>query len=117
MSDFVVPKREIKIRLKVAKVVDAIVKALGELPKPDLDEMRTNPELIKYVCNLVENAIKKKYKPDKKSIVLQMLQRLLPNLSEPEKAQIKNVIDFLHLNGDIEKVKWIKWLGIHAINF
>jgi hypothetical protein len=116
MTEIVAPKRELKKRLKIAKIVNAISKVLKELPQTDLNEMKTNPELIKYVCNLVENTIKKKYTTDKKSIVLQILTSVI-SITEPDKKIVSDTIEFLHKNGDIRKINTIKLITKYTIGF
>lgn len=115
MTDLIKPKRELAKRVKTAKIVNEIVNLLQDLPSSDINEMRSNPELIKYVCNLVENLIKKKYKPDKRKIVLDILSKVIPNLTEADKRNIGDIIEFLHGNGDIKKIKWLKFAGKYGL--
>jgi hypothetical protein len=58
-STLVVPKNELAKRLTAAKIVSQIVKALQDLPSTDLTDLKINPELINYICNLVENLVTK----------------------------------------------------------
>jgi len=117
MSNLVKPKRELAKRFKTAKIVNKIVVLLNELPSSDIAELKQNPELIKYICNLVENAISKKYEPDKKKIVLEILSRLVPNVNDADRKNVGDIIEFLHGNGDIKKIRLLKILGHYSIYF
>ena len=94
--DLVKPKNELAKRIKICKIVAKIIEELPKLPENDLKEMKNNPELIKYVCNLVENLISKKYKPNKKEIVLDILKRVIPAFSQNDEKLISDIIEFLH---------------------
>jgi len=117
MSDLVKPKRELAKRVKTAKIVNKIVKLLEDLTSNEINEMRNNPELIKYICNLVENLIKKKYKPEKKKIVLDIMKRIIPNFTANDEKNVSDIIEFLHGNGDIKKIRIIKYLGKYGMSF
>jgi hypothetical protein len=117
MSDLVKPKRELAKRVKIAKIVNKIVKLLEDIPSNEINEMRNHPDLIKYICNLVENLNKKKYKPDKKKIVFDIMRRVIPNFSANDEKIVSDIIEFLHGNGDIKKIRIIKYLGKYGIGF
>lgn len=113
--DLVKPKHELAKRVKIGKITQKIVSELSKLDQSELSDMRNNPELIKYVCNLVENLIKKKYKPDKKDIVLNILKRVVPNFNDNDVKHICEIIEFLHSNKQIKKIPLIKYLGKFGI--
>jgi DNA replication initiation complex subunit (GINS family) len=115
-STLVVPKNELAKRLTAAKIVSQIVKALQDLPSTDLTDLKINPELINYICNLVENLVTKKLKLDKKKIVLDVLTKLIPNLTEQEKKVISDIVEFLHANNLINKTAIIKYIGQYSTN-
>jgi hypothetical protein len=115
-STLVVPKNELAKRLTAAKIVSQIVKALQDLPSTDLADLKINPELINYICNLVENLVTKKLKLDKKKIVLDVLTKLIPNLTEQEKKVISDIVEFLHANNLINKTAIIKYIGQYSTN-
>jgi exopolyphosphatase/pppGpp-phosphohydrolase len=115
MDTLVKPKNELAKRIKICKIVAKIIEELSKLPQEDLKDMKNNPELIKYVCNLVENLISKKYKPNKKEIVLDILKRVIPGFSTNDEKLISDIIEFLHQNKDIKKIRWVKLLGKYSI--
>jgi hypothetical protein len=93
------PKYQLKVKIKVSKIVNDLKEELKDLPVAELAEMKVNPELIRYVCNIVEGQIKKKYKCNKKDIVTSILLKLNPALTEADK------------NGDIVAVYAAKYVG------
>lgn len=65
---------------------------------------RMNNEFLLLVCNLVEHLVnKKKYKIDKKALVVDVLNSIF-NLTAPEKVTIENNIEFLWNNKNIKRV-------------
>ena len=67
--------------------------------------MRNDPELLKFVCKMVENTAKKDI--DKKELVLEIYIKVF-SLSDIEKRNISEQIDFLCDNNLISKVHSIK---------
>jgi hypothetical protein len=108
----VVPKRELKKKLKICKIFNDLKEELKDFSVAELLELRLNPELLKHICNIVENTIKKKYKPNKKDIVLSIVTKLIPSISELDKKLISDAIEFLHGNGDIKKSSVVKMVGV-----
>jgi hypothetical protein len=111
LTSSVKPKRDLKKKLKINKILSDLREELKDFSVPELQEMRLNSELLKHVCNLVESSIKKKYKPNKKEIVLNIFLKLIPSISEPDKKQLADNIEFLHSNGDIKQYTLLKKLG------
>jgi len=68
---------------------------------------KNNTELVLYVCKLVENVICKKDGLNKKDLVINILKPLL-GLTEPESKLTGDIIEFLHSNGLIQKIKNVK---------
>jgi len=68
---------------------------------------KNNNELILYVCKLVENVICKKDGLNKKDLVINILRPLL-SLNDAEVKLMGDVIEFLHSNGLIQKIKNVK---------
>ena len=117
MNTLIVPQRELKKRLKKQKIVNSIVDILKELQPQELVEIKTNPELVLYVCNLVENSFNKCKKRgiDKKIIVLDIINKVTP-LTEPEKKIIGDSIQFLHSKGDIKLITIVEKIIFHGKN-
>lgn len=110
-SDFVQPKRELKKKMKINKIINFLKEDLKDFSVQELQDYRLNPELIKYVCNLVETKMTKKYKPNKKEIVLNILSKLIPAVNDVDRKSISDSIEFLHGNGDIKTLTLFRYLG------
>lgn len=55
-------------------------------------------ELVLMICNCVENLVKKKYQIDKKQFVIEIVEDIFPNLSQYERENILNMVQFLFDN-------------------
>ena len=87
---------------KLEVIFQAILSRVRALP--EVNNFRNNTDLIHLVCNLAENAIKKKWgSVDKKSFVVRVLNTLF-TYNVVEKTQVEDVIEFLHSNNQINKV-------------
>ena len=87
---------------KLEVIFQAILSRIRALP--EVNNFRNNTDLIHLVCNLAENAIKKKWGAvDKKSFVVKILNTLF-TYNVVEKSQAEDVIEFLHSNNQINKV-------------
>lgn len=111
LTSSVKPKRDLKKKLKINRILSDLKEELKDFSVTELQEMRLNSELLKHVCNLVESSIKKKYKPNKKDIVLSIISKLIPSISDPDKKQLADNIEFLHSNNKIKKYTFCKKLG------
>ena len=88
---------------KLEAIFQAILSRVRALP--EVNNFRNNTDLIHLVCNLAENAIKKKWgSVDKKSFVVRVLNTLF-TYNVVEKTQVEDVIEFLHSNNQINKVE------------
>ncbi len=112
MSSSVVPKGELKKRLKVNKIFNDLKEEVKDFSAQELIDMRLNPALIVWVCNKVENKISKKYKANKKEVVISIVFKLIPSLNDADKRQISDIIEHLHSNDDIQKCsKFFRYVG------
>jgi len=102
------PKHRLKNSQTTSQLVAFIVEQLKDIQ--DLAKQKIEPEFIKYVCNLVENVFvdAKKNKVNKKEIVFQIIQKVIPILTEDDKKIIDGIIEFLHSNKQIKKVSNFK---------
>lgn len=117
MSELVKPKGEPYRRRKKNKVINNILKILEEYAPSDLQEMRNSMALVKYICNLVESLSKKKYKLNKKQIVLDIMKRIIPNFTANDEKIASDNIEEAHENGDIQKIKMLEYAGKYGIAF
>ena len=100
---FVKPKNKLKNKAFKTELVNEIIKRISEFENHTT--LRSDPELLKFVCELVENAVKEK--TNKKELVLEIYHKVF-SLNENEKLNIGTQIDFLCDNNLIEKVHTVK---------
>jgi hypothetical protein len=77
---------------------------------------KNNNELILYVCKLVENVVCKKDNINKKDLVINILRPLLA-LNDAEAKLTGDIIEFLHSNGMIHKIKQVKKIKNSVISW
>lgn len=77
---------------------------------------KNNNELILYVCKLVENVVCKKDNINKKDLVINILRPLL-NLNDVEAKLTSDIIEFLHSNGMIHKIKQVKKIKSSVVSW
>ena len=101
------------VSLKNSLVKDQRVADLSIIVKDKIASLppnvsyKNNSELILYVCKLVENLICKKDGLNKKDLVINILRPLL-GLTDAESKLTGEIIEFLHSNGLIQKIKNVK---------
>ena len=57
MPDIVEFKNTVALHIKQNKLVDDVIKTIKEIP--NLESLRLDPELTKYICNVIKNTISK----------------------------------------------------------
>ena len=100
---FVKFKRKLKYSDIEKQLVDIIEKRIHDLA--DYQTLRVNPELVLLVANLTENGVVKG--TNKKEHVLKILNNVF-SYSNAEQKQVDEMIDFLHANGKVKKVSFVK---------
>ena len=68
---------------------------------------KTNTEFILYICKLVENVILKSDGVNKKELVLKIMREVV-GCNDAECKLVGEIIEFLHSNGMIQKIKVVK---------
>ena len=100
---FVKPKNKLKQKAFKSELISEIVKKIVEFENHI--SLKNDPELLKFVCKMVENSVKKDM--DKKELVLEIYIKVF-SLNDTEKKNISEQIDFLCDNKLISKVHGIK---------
>ena len=105
---FVNPKNSLKNSVHKAKVIKAICERVEEFDNHH--SLRCDTELLKFVCNLVENSPDlDKHKIDKNILVIDVYVKLF-NISQTEKDKLNNDMNFLTDNNLINKTNVLrKW--------
>ena len=105
-------KNSAKIHNTVESIIDSIVQTVCKIP--NYEKLKLDPELFRYILELLENGLKDQT-IDKKDIIDKIVSRLFPNLTPDEKALVDGVILFVINNQLIQKFgcydsvkKWLK---------
>jgi hypothetical protein len=111
MSDLVQLKNTVAIHIKSQSIITDCVETLSKLPDFNT-KLKFDPEIIVYVCSIVENLIKKE---DKKEISkLDLVSTILVkawNLEENELDLVIKQIKFVCNNNQVKKVSSRKKYG------
>ena len=111
MSDLVQFKNTVAIHIKSQSIITDCVETLSKLPDFNT-KLKFDPEIIVYVCSIVENLIKKE---DKKEISkLDLVSTILVkawNLEENELDLVIKQIKFVCNNNQVKKVSSRKKYG------
>ena len=114
VNQIILPEIKFKNNLSKHNIVFSLIEKIAEKIKliPQYEKIRVEIELVKTVCNIVENYVQKnnskdKNKVDKKQLVIDALT-LVFIYSEPEKVLIASLIDFLFNNSQIKKSSYYK---------
>jgi len=114
---FVKPKNKLKSKIFKCDLCNEIIKRVLEFENHL--SLRSDPELLKFICDLIENGVKKtddKNKIDKKELVLEIYSKFF-NINENEKKHIGEQIEFLCDNDLIVKVHSVKKNGKLFMNY
>ena len=108
------PDIKFKNNLSKHNIVYSLIDQISEKIKliPEYQKIRVEIELVKTVCNIVENYVKKKNskdrnKVDKKQLVIDTLAKVF-NYTEQEKNLVSSLIDYLFNNSQIKKMSYYK---------
>ena len=108
------PDIKFKNNLSKHNIVYSLIDQISEKIKliPEYEKIRVEIELVKTVCNIVENYVKKKNskdrnKVDKKQLVIDTLAKVF-NYTEQEKNLVSSLIDYLFNNSQIKKMSYYK---------
>ena len=118
MSDLVEFKHTLASHIEQNKIIDEITQIISQIPN-FINNLRMDPEVTVYVCNVIEQKIKGEHKKNVSKINLAtLILTKIWNLEEQELDIVTKQIKFLDNNGAIKKVskskkykKYIKdWL-------
>jgi len=109
-NSLTIPDITFKNSLKKHILVYTLIEKVAEKIKliPQHEKLRVEIELVKTVCNIVENMVSNKNKKqkqpiDKKQLVIDALSFVF-SYSEPEKELIASLISYLFNNDQIKKM-------------
>jgi hypothetical protein len=89
------------------ELIEFVIKEIQKIP--NYQELKNNLELIRFVCNMLENLISNNNeKIDKKQTVIDIISQLFCTFSDEDKKAISNHVQFLFDNKFIKKVSIVK---------
>ena len=85
---------------------------------PDFNDLKFDPDIILYVCEIIENNIKQNEVKsiDKKQIVISILQKCY-TFTQPELIILNKMIEFLHSNHLIKQITLVEKNSSKIINW
>ena len=107
------PKNLLKTIQSTVLLEDYIIE---QLKGSDLSQQKCNPDLILFVCKVIENWFHKYRKSiadekiSKKEIAIRVLKKLIPSISQADESIIIQIIEHLHSSGRIKITSLFKWL-------
>jgi hypothetical protein len=87
---------------KKTKIKNLIISRAKEFEL--ISQYKLNNEFLTLICNQVENLVKKKYKIDKKQLVLEIYTLLFSDITDNEKFDVSRNINFIFDNNLIIKI-------------
>jgi hypothetical protein len=108
-------KYSIRTHMNRNSLFDTLVQKTMSIP--NYQNLQSDCELITFLCNSVENGLKSGVKIDKKQLVLDILNKVFPNLSTEELAFINNIIQNLNDRGGIVKITQYYSFFLSVINY
>ena len=114
INQIILPEVKFKNNLSKHNIVYSLIEQISEKIKqiPQYEKIRIEIELVKCVCNIIENYVQKnnskqKNKVDKKQLVIDSLNNIFI-YSEQERNLVGSLIDFLFNNNQIKKSSFYK---------
>ena len=83
---------------------------LDELKGLDIGKLQLDPDFLKYLAELIENQVSKKStesaesKPSKMDIIMEVIKRLFPHITDTELDASRGIVNFLVTNKLIKKI-------------
>ena len=83
---------------------------LDELKGLDIGKLQLDPDFLKYLAELIENQVSKKStesaesKPSKMDILMEVIKRLFPHITDTELDASRGIVNFLVTNKLIKKI-------------
>ena len=109
---YINPENSLRKDIKYNILVKQILEKITDIPNYH-DYRAGSIELLKMICNIIENNVnnKKKNKSqkiDKENLCCEVYNRLFDKISPQELSNIKNNIQYLIENKQIKKISFVK---------
>ena len=115
LSVSMVKPKNLLLQIKSSSDLETYI--IESLKGIELTSHKFNPDLILYVCNVIENWFHKYQKSiadeklNKKDIAIKILKKLIPSISAQDELSIVQIIEHLHSSKKIKVVSLLKWSG------
>lgn len=92
---------------------------LEEMKGIDVDAMKLQPEFLMYISEIIENQVAKKgaeekdAKPNKMEILIEILKKLFPKITQSEIEACRGIVEFLLKNKMVKKTKLTKIMSFY----
>ncbi len=105
--DLLTLKHSLKRSQVETNICNNIIEKINQIP--NFQEFKTNPEMIKLICNAIENEVyhNSLKKVNKKEMALNIFKRVF-EINEQEEKIIDDSIEFLHANKQIRLISTSK---------
>lgn len=109
LTAILVENKEIKKIQKIKSIVSHILEQVRDV---DINKMKLDPQFIMFICEIIENQVKKDKQIDKMIIFVEVMSEL--KLDEHQIEEAKKIVEFLLENQMIKKTK-LKKIIWHCI--
>jgi hypothetical protein len=115
-TKLVKPHFSLTMKQEQKNLIDYI---MDELKGIAVDTLKLDPDFLKYLSEMIENQVKKKsgdqaIKPSKMDILVEIIKRLFPAISEADIEACKNIVEFLLKNQLVKKVPLSKIMSFYC---
>jgi hypothetical protein len=91
---------------------------IEQLKGIDIKNLKLDPDFIKYLCELIENQVSKKpidekEKPNKMNVLLDIVKKLFPNISNDDLKNVENIAEFMLKNNLVKKITLTKVMSFY----
>ena len=108
-TKLVKPHFSIVMKQEQKNIIDHV---LDELKDLDISSLKLDPDFLKYLSELIENQVQtvsdSTTKPGKMDILVEVIKRLFPSITDAEIASSTNIVEYLLKNNMVKKVSLSK---------
>ncbi len=115
-TKLVKPNFAVILKQEQKNLIDHIYSELEHL---DITSLKLDPDFLGYLCKLIENQVKTNpddtaaTKPSKMDILVEVIKKLFPLVTDAEVDVAKTIVEFLLKNKMIKKVPMTKIISFY----
>jgi hypothetical protein len=104
-TQLVKPHFSLVLKQEQKNLVDYVEQELKDL---ELSKLKLDPDFLKYLAEIIENQVKEREskdesKPSKMDILVEILKRVFPQISDEAIDDAKQIVEFLLKNDMVKK--------------